>query len=95
MSNRNFLPFVRNQEPGVLTYSTFTRPKAAREVLVFARYRDGKALETHGEAREHGVAVEAIRSYLDPDFDFEKSTTLWREVDDSFVGGVAEIKQKL
>ena len=88
--SRKFIFFVRDEEPGVLTYAIFTRPQAKDEVLVFVRYQDGKALRAHGEAKEHTVAVEEIRKYLDPAFDVEKATTLWREVDDSFVGNGGE-----
>lgn len=57
MKGRTFIPFVRDEEPGVLTYAVFTRPKAPREVMVFVRYGDGKALRAHAEVKEHERAV--------------------------------------
>jgi len=44
---------VRANEPDVLTYATFTRPKAPKEILLFARYKDGRAMKGHSTAPEH------------------------------------------
>lgn len=48
-----FVPFVRDEEPGVLTYAAFTRPKAPKEVVLVVRYRDKKAMMGHSKAKEH------------------------------------------
>ena len=48
-----FVPFVRDEEPGVLTYAAFTRPKAPKEVLLVVRYQDRKAMGQHSKCKEH------------------------------------------
>lgn len=48
-----FVGFVREREPGVLTYAVFSRKKAPREVVLVVRYRNKEALRQHAEAREH------------------------------------------
>jgi len=50
---KSFTPWVEANEPGVLTYATFTRPKATDELLLFVRYSDRKALQAHSGAPEH------------------------------------------
>jgi quinol monooxygenase YgiN len=35
-----FAGWCRGSDPGVLTFALFTRKKAAREVLIYVRYRD-------------------------------------------------------
>jgi quinol monooxygenase YgiN len=54
---RQFAPWVRENEPGVLTYAGFTRPKAPDEILLFVRYKDKKAMIGHDKAPEHQDAV--------------------------------------
>jgi len=78
-----FGQWVRTNEPGVLTYAIFTRPKAPKEILLFVRYEDAKALKGHSVAPEHKVVVEKLGEMLENDI--SKTTTLWQEVADSFV----------
>ncbi|KAK4547006.1 hypothetical protein LTR36_001226 [Oleoguttula mirabilis] len=75
-----FAHWVRVNEPGVLTYAIFTRPKAPKEILLFVRYEDTKALKGHDKAPEHQVVVKKLGQMVDA-----TSTTLWKEVKDSFV----------
>lgn len=77
------MPFVREKEPEVLTYAAFTRPKAPKEVMMFVRYKDSKALRAHSSAPEHDAVVEKLSQLIENDFD--SATTLWKEIDDSFV----------
>lgn len=44
---------MKTDEPDVLTYAAFTRPKAPKEVVLFVRYKDTKALKAHSIAPEH------------------------------------------
>lgn len=43
-----FAEWVKVNEPGVLTYSIMTRPKAPEEILFFERYDSLEALGRHG-----------------------------------------------
>jgi len=52
-----FAPWVQAEEPGVLTYAIFTRPKAREEVMLLVRYEGTKALKGHSGAAEHVVVV--------------------------------------
>jgi quinol monooxygenase YgiN len=47
-----FCDWVRDNEPGTLTYTVMTRPKAPNEVLMFERYLDLAALGRHGKTAE-------------------------------------------
>ncbi|OQO12682.1 hypothetical protein B0A48_02145 [Cryoendolithus antarcticus] len=79
---REFSKWVESEEPGVLSYGVFTRPKAQSEVLVWVRYVSGKAIRRHDEAPEHRAA----QKLMGPHLDMKKTeTTVWREVEDSFV----------
>jgi quinol monooxygenase YgiN len=53
----HFADWVKENEPDVLTYSVFTRLKAQDEILLFVRYKDGKALRSHNVAPEHQQVV--------------------------------------
>ncbi|KAK0922605.1 hypothetical protein LTR91_004380 [Friedmanniomyces endolithicus] len=75
-----FAPWVQAEEPGVLTYAIFTRPKAREEVMLLVRYEGTKALKGHSGAAEHVVVVEKLK-----ELQKGSETTLWREVPDSFV----------
>ncbi|KAK5715551.1 hypothetical protein LTR15_010196 [Elasticomyces elasticus] len=77
---QGFVTWVEENEPGVLTYAIFTRPKAANEVLLFVRYVDGKALRAHAEAPEHVEVVKALTAQQK-----SNTTQMWKEVRDSFV----------
>ncbi|KAK5676610.1 hypothetical protein LTS10_010911 [Elasticomyces elasticus] len=77
---RGFVTWVEENEPGVLTYAIFTRPKAANEVLLFVRYADSKALKSHAEAPEHVEVVKALAAQQK-----SNTTQMWKEVQDSFV----------
>lgn len=83
---RTFVPFVRNKEPDVLTYAVFTRTKAPKELLLFVRYRDSKAMKSHSNAPEHVAVVKEIMKHTEGDM--SKSTSVWQEIDDSFVSTV-------
>lgn len=48
-----FVPFVRDQEPFVLTYAAFERKKNPKELLLFVRYRDKAGMKSHSNAPEH------------------------------------------
>nr|OQO24185.1 hypothetical protein B0A51_07823 [Rachicladosporium sp. CCFEE 5018] len=62
---REFSKWVEREEPGVLSYGVFTRPKAPTEVLLWVR---------------------AAQKLMGPHLDLKKTeTTVWREVEDSFV----------
>ncbi|KAK1068376.1 hypothetical protein LTR12_013739 [Friedmanniomyces endolithicus] len=76
----DFAPWVQAEEPGVLTYAVFTRPKAREEVMLFVRYEGTKALKMHSGAAEHEVVVKKLK-----ELQKGSETTLWREVPDSFV----------
>jgi quinol monooxygenase YgiN len=54
---KGFTSWVDTNEPGVLTYATFTRPKAPDELLLFVRYGDDKAMQAHNGAPEHVTVV--------------------------------------
>nr|OQO25056.1 hypothetical protein B0A51_07435 [Rachicladosporium sp. CCFEE 5018] len=83
---REFAKWVDREEPDVLSYGVFTRPKAANEVLVWVRYVNGKAVRSHDEAPEHRAAQKLMGPYLDMK---KTETTVWREVEDSFVAPLA------
>ncbi|KAK4507400.1 hypothetical protein PRZ48_001135 [Zasmidium cellare] len=83
---RSFVPFVREKEPFVLTYAVFTRPKAPKELLLFVRYKDSKGMQSHSKAPEHVAVVKEIMKHIEGDV--SKSTTVWQEVEDSFVSTV-------
>ncbi|KAK5111130.1 hypothetical protein LTR62_005329 [Meristemomyces frigidus] len=78
----DFAKWVLANEPFVLTYALFTRPKAPNEVVLFVRYADGKGLKSHGEAPEHVEVVKKLSTLLTGSLG--KGTTLWQEVGDSF-----------
>ncbi|KAK5136233.1 hypothetical protein LTR08_003840 [Meristemomyces frigidus] len=78
-----FAQWVRANEPGVLTYAIFTRPKAANELLLFVRYEDTTALKGHDKAPEHQDIIKKLSQMITNDIG--QTTTLWKEVDDSFV----------
>ncbi|KJX98524.1 hypothetical protein TI39_contig407g00002 [Zymoseptoria brevis] len=80
---RDFVTFVRDEEPDVLTYAIFTRPKAEKEVMLFVRYKDMKALRTHSKCPEHDEVVKKIVKCIENDM--STSTTVWQEIEDSFV----------
>jgi hypothetical protein len=48
-----FAGWSRGSDSGVLTFAVFTRKKAAREVLVYVRYRDLGAMRRIEERPEH------------------------------------------
>ncbi|KAK5732942.1 hypothetical protein LTR17_010075 [Elasticomyces elasticus] len=77
---QGFVTWVEENEPGVLTYAIFTRPKAVNEVLLFVRYADSKALKSHAEAPEHVEVVKALAAHQK-----SNTTQMWKEVRDSFV----------
>ncbi|KXT07419.1 hypothetical protein AC578_478 [Pseudocercospora eumusae] len=83
----DFIPFVRAQEPEILTYALFTRPKAPNEVLLFGRCKDEKAAHAHGVTLQHTALVEKLVKLVVNDL--ATSTSMWREVDDSFVSNQA------
>ncbi|TKA82980.1 hypothetical protein B0A55_01559 [Friedmanniomyces simplex] len=91
-----FVPWVEANEPGVLTYAVFTRPKAGEEVLLFVRYEGTKALKAHGVAPEHEEVVKKLA-----ELQRSNDTTLWKEVPDSFVsqtvggGSASAVQSKL
>ncbi|KAK3058068.1 hypothetical protein LTR09_001145 [Extremus antarcticus] len=93
----DFSEWVKDNEPGVLTYSIFTRPKAPAEVFLFGRYKDQKAMEDHGAAPEHQEVVKHMMAQLDTSA--PQPTTLWQEVEDSFVsnafGGASQTDAKI
>ncbi|KAF2212237.1 hypothetical protein CERZMDRAFT_97514 [Cercospora zeae-maydis SCOH1-5] len=78
-----FVGFVREKEPGVLTYAAFTRPKAPKEILLVVRYVDRKAMMGHSQCQEHVDVVKKILPLIENDMG--KSTTVWQEIDESFV----------
>ena len=39
-----FADWSRGSDPGILSFTVFTRKKAEREVLVYVRYRDKRSL---------------------------------------------------
>jgi len=87
-----FEGWVHGSEPGVLTYAIMTRPKAPNEILIVVRYNGGKAMNSHDQAPEHLAVGAKVGPLLDAK---NCSTTLWREVDDSFVTnavGVESVK---
>ena len=57
ISIRQFALWVRKNEPGVLTYAGFTRPKAPKEIFLFVRYKEKNAMIGHNKAPEHQDAV--------------------------------------
>lgn len=83
---RSFVPFVREKEPFVLTYAVFTRPKAPKELLLYVRYTDAKGMGSHSKAPEHVAVVKEIMKYTEGDV--SKATSIWKEVEDSFVSTV-------
>ena len=53
---RPFAEWVERNEPFVLTYQAFTRPKASNEFLLFIRYKGKKGLNDHdGSVEHHGA----------------------------------------
>ncbi|KAF2161752.1 hypothetical protein M409DRAFT_58829 [Zasmidium cellare ATCC 36951] len=84
--SRSFVPFVKEKEPFVLTYAVFTRPKAPKELLLYVRYTDSKGMQSHSKAPEHVEVVKEIMKHTEGHM--SKSTTIWKEVDDSFVSTV-------
>ena len=48
-----FAGWCRGSDSGVLTFALFTRKKAAREVLVYVRYRDAGAMQRVEERPEY------------------------------------------
>jgi len=49
---RKYTEWVKENESGVLTYCTMTRPKEPNKVMLFERYKDHKALGAHGSTNE-------------------------------------------
>lgn len=49
---RKYTEWVKENETGVLTYCTMTRPKDPNKVMLFERYKDHKALGAHGSTNE-------------------------------------------
>ncbi|KAK4574378.1 hypothetical protein LTR86_002140 [Recurvomyces mirabilis] len=78
----DFANWVDKNEPFVLTYALFSRPKAPNEAVLFVRYADAKGLKSHSNAPEHVEVVKKLRKLLNGDLG--KGTTLWQEVGDSF-----------
>ncbi|KAI6831635.1 hypothetical protein KC327_g6700 [Hortaea werneckii] len=85
---RPFVDSVTETEPEVLTYAIFRRPKAPKELLLIVRYQNRKALKGHLEAPQHTDVVENLSKALESDI--TQSTTLWKEVPDSFVNNGIE-----
>lgn len=54
---KDFVPFVRNEEPFVLTYAVFERKKNPKELLVFVRYQDAAGMKSHSNASRHDEVV--------------------------------------
>ncbi|CZT16802.1 uncharacterized protein RCC_02636 [Ramularia collo-cygni] len=79
----DFIRFVRDEEPFVLTYAAFERKKNPKELLLFVRYRDTDGLRRHSRAPEHTDIVTKLSGLLENDI--TKETTIWKEVEDSFV----------
>lgn len=77
---------MREKEPFVLTYAVFTRPKAPKEIMLFVRYTDAKGMGSHSKAPEHVAVVKEIMKHAEGDI--SKSTSIWKEIEDSFVSTV-------
>ena len=78
-----FTKWVKENEPGVLTYAVLARPKAPKEILMFERYASLEAFKQHGSSKEFKEMGKKI-------FPLSAKVTLneWEEVDGSFVGNV-------
>ena len=94
---RKFCEWVRENEPGVLTYTVMTRPdsKQSTEVVMYERYRDLDSFKGHGSSKEFKAMFKGLLPHINP-----KMTRMaeWAEVGESFTGtkvGGGEVKAKL
>ncbi|KYG45895.1 hypothetical protein M433DRAFT_154027 [Acidomyces richmondensis BFW] len=81
-----FSVWVKDNEPDVLTYVAFQRPKAPKDVLLFVRYRDDHAMKAHSAASEHVQIVKQLSKLLEGNLG--KGTTIWKEIEESFVSTI-------
>ncbi|RFU30802.1 hypothetical protein B7463_g5545, partial [Scytalidium lignicola] len=81
----NFAKRVKVSEPGVLTYSVMTRPKAPTEVLMFERYQNENFLKAHEALKELGDMLKSMSPYLDSE---NIEVSQWDELDNAFVGNI-------
>ncbi|KAK5076649.1 hypothetical protein LTR64_005873 [Lithohypha guttulata] len=81
----SYTEFVRENEPGVLTYCTMVRPKAPNQILLFERYQNSKALGAHGTTKEFKAMFKGIAPHIEV-----KQTKLqqFEEFDNAFVSNV-------
>lgn len=54
---KNFVPYVRDEEPFVLSYAAFERKKNPKELMLFVRYMDAAGMNIHSKAPEHEQVV--------------------------------------
>lgn len=52
-----FVSFVKDEEPFVLTYAAFERKKNPKELLLFVRYKDAAGMKSHSKAPQHVEVV--------------------------------------
>jgi len=80
-----FAAWVKENEPGVLTYCVLTRPEAPLEVLMFERYKDVASHKGHASSKEFRALFKNTGPFVQG-----KKTAMseFEELDFSFVGNV-------
>ncbi|WPG98083.1 Hypothetical protein R9X50_00086900 [Acrodontium crateriforme] len=81
-----FSEWVKANEPDVLSYILFTRTKAPKEIMLVVRYKDIKAMKGHNVAPEHQAVIKRLSKVVEGSI--ADTTTMWQEVEDSFVSNV-------
>ncbi|GAB7330813.1 hypothetical protein MBLNU13_g02354t1 [Cladosporium sp. NU13] len=87
-----FAGWSRGSDSGLRTFALFTRKKAPREVLVYVRYRDEETMRRIEGRPEYQNIWKLVAPLLVTD---ESKESVWREVDDSFVGPLPQDIAKL
>jgi quinol monooxygenase YgiN len=85
--NRKFAEWVKHNEPATYTYAVLVSSANSREVMMFERYRDAKAIAEHGARKEFKAMFKEIAPFVE-----NKKTVMaeWEELEGSFVGGGEE-----
>ncbi len=95
-SNSKFCEWVRENEPGVLTYTVMTRPesKKSTEIVMYERYKDVASFKAHGGSKEFKAMFKGLLPYINPK---ETKMAEWGEIEGSFTGNEVgdEAKAKL
>lgn len=73
---RDFVEYVRREEPGTLTYVVHRKRDEPRELIVYERYADQASFQEH----TNSARFAEMFSVLGPMLDGEPVIELWEEV---------------